>query len=193
MANGTFYDEGLHVATVIDQALTESKEKHTPCLVLLVKILGEPGVDPATFVPHDKQYERSIYMYITKATMPFFTETLKTLGFEGTKITQLDKEEPGSHSFVGDQINVWCKHEDDLEGNQRERWQVSRAPQLLQVPPINKKAGRELDSMFAAALRDNRGPKTKVAQDRGGDPGITDADLPGNMQGDNIDDSDLPF
>ena len=179
-----FYSEGTHTAEIIAQELSASSKKGTPQLVLKVKILGIPNQD-GTYETHREQYERYIYIYLTQGTMPFALETLKTLGFTGTSLKQLDPNEPNHQDLTGGQIDVYCSHE-EYEGKDRERWQVSNQ-QSSQSAPIEAKKMRALDALFGKGLREQAGGKPSTPVGTSTEPmdtseytnqGITDDDIP---------------
>lgn len=179
-----FYDEGLHIGQIIEHRLTKASTG-TVQLAIRVKILGLPDAqNPDSYAPHRAQYERTIFMAITEKTMPFVTESIKVMGFEGKKITELDMVDHPEFSMAGTQVDLWCKIEQDQQGNDRERWQISKGNRAMEVKPIDAKAGRQLDALFAKALKTgNFAPPKKGEQ---GPPPLK------NIHGLEITDSDLP-
>jgi hypothetical protein len=180
--NAPFYDVGLYQGRVLQQGIGKSGTG-TPQFVLKIKVLG-PVEGDGTFTPSRQQYERTIYMSLTEKTLPFTVETLGILGFTGDKISQLDPSNPNHQSFVGKDFDFWCSHEDRYEGEgQRERWQVSKGSQALELKPLNTKGARQLDSLFGKALAAN---KSKVKA-------VAPKDEDQNIHGVEIDDADIPF
>ena len=53
-------------------------------------------------------------------------------------------DERGFFDFAGREFDLVCKHEDDSEGNKRERWGVPPANR-----PLSKDKLRELDRLLA--------------------------------------------
>lgn len=188
MSNGPFYDIGLHVGQVTSQALTKASTG-TPQFVLRVKVMGFPDGE-VSYAPHKQQYERSIYMAITEGTAGFVIDTLECMGYNEGTFGPLDPASSAHHSFVGQQINLWCKHEQNQKGQWQEKWSVSRPRPQQEFTPIDKKDIRQLDSLFGKALK-QRGPSSKPPMGAGKklDDGtfITDADIP------NMDADDDPF
>jgi hypothetical protein len=176
MANA-YYDVGVHVGLVTGQGLTQASTG-TAQFVLRVKVLGVPDATLATFEPHDRQYERSIYLPLTEKTMSWVVPILKRLGFTGTSVAQLDLTHPDAHSFVGNQVELWCGHQDDPNGGVKERWNIS-SPTVgqLELKALGAKQVRQLDALFGKAL----GAKAKAtpSPSRVDDiTTITDDDIP---------------
>ena len=44
--------------------------------------------------------------------MPFVIEKLRRLGWEGTKLAELEPGHPSHHSFVGDEVDVYNRPDD---------------------------------------------------------------------------------
>lgn len=177
MANsGPFYDIGVHVGEVISQGLTKANTG-TPQFILRVKILGIP--EGETYSTHRTQYERSIYMALTEKTMQYVVPKLQQLGFTGQSISQLDPSHPHHQSFVGNQVDLWCAHENDTKGGVREKWSISRPQSEMQITPLDSKQVRELDSLFGKAL--GKSAPSEVAtksNSRDDSLEITDDDIP---------------
>jgi hypothetical protein len=179
MANKPYYDIGVHMGEVISQGLTKASTG-TAQFILRVKILGVP--DGTNYVAHSVQYERSIYMALTEKTMQYVVPKLQQLGFTGQSISQLDPSHPHHQSFVGNQVDLWCAHENDDKGGVREKWNISRPQSAMEITPLDSKQVRELDSLFGRALRQAGTPvlaggATKINHEN--EPlGITDDDIP---------------
>ena len=51
---------------------------------------------------------------------------------------------PVTHSFVGQDFDFWCSHEQRQDGQgEQERWQVSKGAAALELKPLNTKAARQ--------------------------------------------------
>ncbi len=180
-----YYDEGAYVGEVIGQALGEGTgAKKTPYFMLKVKVLGTPD-GSGGFIKEDRQYERSVYFYLTEKTVEFTAENLAGLGFRG-KISELDPDHPKAHIFKG-QIDLYCKHE-EYNGQWSEKWWLSR---VLDVPKLDAKKTRQLDSLFSKAMKNAApvGMKKPEAEDENQDERhpVT------NHHNVEIDDDDVPF
>jgi len=172
MANGPFYSVGLHVGEITKQGLSKTSTGK-PQFVLGVKILGQPSADGV--VPWQQQYERTVYMVLTDKTIDFATENLKRLGFTGTSLSQLDPSNATFQSFKGNQVELWCKHEPDQQGQMRERWQVSNGGiNAISGDPLDQREMRQLDTLFGRALRTGTPPSPSAYTNTE----ITDDDVP---------------
>ena len=145
--NGPYYPPGNYRAVVTNQGLTESKEKKTPTFVLRFSV--EEALGPA--MPPMERYERSAYLYINENTVNFFFEKLQRLGFYGTSFKQLDPDNEGFHSFIGQEIEVYCKHE-EYNDKWTEKWDLSRGG-AMELTPLPSKTLRDLDNLYGAQLK----------------------------------------
>lgn len=152
------YAVGKYRARVTAQALAPSKSKQTPQFVLTFQPIGmyDPS-KPDGELAHCDAYERSIFRAITKGTIDFVMEDLEALGFQGTSFSELDPNNGNHHSFVDQEIDVYCKHE-EYQGKQQERWNISRGGGL-QLEPMAKKDLATLDSLFGKKLKERNGGK----------------------------------
>ena len=177
-----YYAEGNHVAEVLSQELSASRNKGTPQLVLKVGILGVPNAD-GTYEKHKQQYERYVTLYLTEGTMPYVLEHLKTLGFTGTSLAQLNTDHPDHIDLAGNQVDLYCQHE-TYEGKERERWQIS-SQQSAAAVPLDAKKLRQLDALFGKGLRE---------QAKAGGADQSKAFPPNKLSdGTEITDDDVPF
>lgn len=151
MVNAPFYAAGVYVGEVTAQALSKASTG-TIQFVLRFKVLGVP-TDDGSFFPDAHKYERTIYMAITEKTIPYVSEALEKLGYGAGSFGPLDPSHPNHESFVGNQIDVYCKHETDKSGEMREKWQISRGASALTVVPLEPKEVRELDALFGKSLK----------------------------------------
>lgn len=176
-----FYEVGRYACKVIDQALGEAGTGN-PQFVLRFQVQGlvDPA-DPAAFIPARGQYERTHYRTITDKTISYFTDDLKTLGFAGSSFKDLDPKTDGFHDFRGQDVDMWCAHEDDPKGGKREKWSVARVSGALEVKPLEPKKLRDLDNLFGKQLKSIK-PEAAVAQRPApvgvAAGGITDDDIP---------------
>lgn len=150
--SGPFYEAGAYIGEVTQQALGKASTG-TPQFVVRFRVLGKPDpADPSAFTPV-QEYERTIYRAITPNTIDYVMEDLEKLGYEKGGFGPLDPSHPDHQSFVGMQIDVYCKHEKNMKGDMGEKWQLSRGASTLKVDPIDSKGVRELDAMFGKALK----------------------------------------
>jgi hypothetical protein len=189
-----YYAEGLHVGEVVGQNLSKAKTG-TVQFVLGVKVLGVPN-DADGYDPHKWQYTRTIYMALTDKTMSFVLEKLKYLGFDGTSLSQLDLAHPKAISFVGNQVDLWCKHDTNQSGDLVEKWNLSSGLPAMQFETLDAKEVRQLDALFGKALKANA-PAVKSASRKAVQPEDenqeTMAPAGFALDGTEITEDDLPF
>jgi hypothetical protein len=65
-------------------------------------------------------------------------DDLHTLGFKGDSFEGVDPRAKGHHSFSGTEIEWFCTHENDQNGNPRERWGPRGRGRLLDADKIRK-------------------------------------------------------
>lgn len=148
-ARTPFYDIGLHVGEVLSQDISTTTGGNKQ-LILRVKILGIPQGD--SYVPHKQQYERTIYWVVTPNTVDFLREKLAKLDFKGNA-SQWHPDHPEHINLVGNQVDLWCKHEQRLDGNGwTEKWDLSNGGGNARVSePLSGAEARKLDMMFGKA------------------------------------------
>lgn len=154
----TYYTRGAYKAEIIGQGLSTSSSGNAQ-IWLQARIL-ESIDDPNMAI---QQYDRTVYWSITEGTIDFVLEKLDLLGFAGDSFRQLDPNAANHHSFVGQQVDLFCKIE-QYEGKDREKWDLSR--QLSGGPPnvqaLDDADARKLDAMFGRKLKERfRGPTQK--------------------------------
>lgn len=142
-----FYSQGVYKCEVVGQGLSSSKTNN-PQIWLRVLILE--SVDH----PEERwdQYERTIYWTLTEKTVDFVVEKLEFIGFAGQSFRDLDPATDGFHSFVGQQIECYCKHE-TYDGKEREKWDLSN-PGAMAPDPLSESDARRLDALFGRKLKD---------------------------------------
>lgn len=170
-----YYEVGVHVGRVIQQALTESNGG-TPQFLLRVKVLGR-GLADGSYEPHGQQFERSIYLPLTEKTLEWVVPQLQAIGFTGRSIAQLDPDHPQAHSFVGQDIDLYCGR-DEYKGVEKEKWGISSGPKEFVSKTLDPKALRKLDALFGKALGSKAVPVKPTAPDVEDDTEITDEDIP---------------
>lgn len=190
MPNGPFYGEGVHVVQITKQGLTKASTG-TPQFVLSAKILGAPTGDGG-YLPHQQQYERTLYMALTENTMQYVMPKLETLGFQGSSMGQLDPSHPSHQSFVGGQVDLYCKWENDPKGGQREKWQISTGPGSL-GDPLDQREVRQLDALFGRMLKPAHGGPVAVQAQRDHKPASGQYFPPPHTDETQITDDDIPF
>lgn len=183
-----FYQEGRYRAEVINQALGKNN-KGTPQFVLKVHIASMLVDGEETRV---QQYDRTIYMYLTEKSAEYTLDKLKGIGFEGTSIRQLDPNHQGCHSFIGMQIELDCKHEEDQNGDLREKWDLAfNGSNDIEITPLDAAEARKLDALFGKSLGGTKPAPAKKTATRQPVP-VAVADT-SNYNNPEIDDDSIPF
>lgn len=175
MNNGPQFERGLYRCTIISQALGESNTG-TPQFVFRFRI--------EALVSGDQEFgadegERTCYVYLSEKTMEFAVRDIKSLGFDKNSLRYLDPKIAGFHDFVGQSVQMYCKHE-MYDGKTREKWNISN-PTALEVKPVEASKLRDLDNLFGRALKASGPVKSTVRQPQPAAVfanGITDDDVP---------------
>lgn len=108
---GHHFEVGEYTARIVAQGFTESKEKKTPGFFLEVEFLSATGPNSLP----DNPQNRTISWWITDNTIDFVIEKLRLLGWDGAKLTDLEPGADNHHSFVGQEIQVYCQHDGEYD------------------------------------------------------------------------------
>jgi len=154
MSKGPHYLPGNYWGRVASQALGESKEKGTPFFELEFEILG--GVDPVdptgSLIPV-KVGSRKVTKYITDKTMEYFVADLARLGYAKTSLKYLDPNVEHFHNFTGHECGIYCEYEEDKNGVEWERWNLSRPREARVSEPLDTGKMRQLDALFGTSAK----------------------------------------
>lgn len=157
--------EGRYLAQITAQYFGKSPEKGTPSFnfgIRILKNLDQPEAPSEPLV-------RELTWWIAEKTSKWVLSDLQKLGYPGKTLVGLDPQTPGFHNFVGQEIEVFCAHE-NYKDKPRERWSVRMGRQ----DPLDTSEIRALDRMMAAQTKAANGAPV-VPQDP---MEITDADVP---------------
>ena len=119
------YAEGNYTCRITNQQVTEANSG-TVQLELEIHPI-KAGDEPITGNP----FRRTIYLPLTPKTIGtkddpgWVTNTLRDLGFQGDDFTALQPDDDGHQSFVGKEVQCYCKHEEYNE-QPREKWSLSK-------------------------------------------------------------------
>lgn len=179
MADGPYYAKGRYRAQVKEQALGQAQTGTTQ---FAVKVTILECLTPLSEV---SQYDRTIYLAITDKTMEYVVPKLQGIGYTRDSLKYLDPKEPNHHSFVGQEIEVFCNHENNRDGVLQEKWDIARqGSKPLDVKPADKNAIRTLDMLFSRAVKQSggasaaRSPIPQSAPRSTPDLELTDSDCP---------------
>lgn len=142
------YARGAYKAEIIDHGLSEASTGN-PQIWLQCRIL-EFLDDPQLAIQH---YDRTIYWTITDKTIDFVIEKLEHLGFSDTSFRQLDRSVEGHHSFVGQEVELFCKVE-TRDGKEVEKWDLSRPQGTRNIERLDDASARKLDALFGKKLKE---------------------------------------
>lgn len=177
MASGPYYQPGTYLGEVIEHRLQKAKTG-TWQLVLRFKVIGYG--DRVSYQPV-QQYERAMYRALTDKTVEFVVKDLEQLGFESDSFSVLEPTHPHHVSLVGRKTEFYCKHTNDLHGQLRENWSISRPRDDADRETPTAKELREVDNLFGKALQKNKratpAPQ-KATRTPVEDTEITDDDIP---------------
>lgn len=102
------YPEGAYTVKVVNQVLTQSQQKGTPCLALQVEVLRAANKNESKGVIYGGK--REVKFWLTDKTLDKTKAFLKAAGFNGHTLAQLDPEHPEFISLEGFEFNCSCKH-----------------------------------------------------------------------------------
>lgn len=138
------YEPGIYRARIVAQGFSESKQKSTPFFFLHIEVVSAAGPNRMP----SKAYQRTIDWYCTENTIGFVLEKLRRLGWTGSKMAELAPGHPQHHSFVGDEIDVECKIE-----NEYDRFDIVAGSSGSGAAPEAKQGiASKLDKLFGKAI-----------------------------------------
>lgn len=158
-----YYEPGAYIGEIVQQGLTKASTGNTQ-FVLRFKVVGKPDPHDAENLIPCAEYERTIYMTITDKTAEFVVNNLHALGYRAESFGPLDPSHPNHQSFSGQQIEVYCQHEQGQSGDMREKWGISRKPAAIEIKPLEAKEVRQLDMLFGKALKAGAPAATRQQQ-----------------------------
>lgn len=136
-----YYEKGDYKARVLNQGFGESKEKKTPLFFFEFEVFEAVG---ANNLP-ERVYPRRIEWYITDGTIKYVKDKLRGMGWEGTKLQELEPGSTNHHSFVDQEIIVTCVHDGEYD---KFDLAFSGSKPAESVPGIAKR----LDTLFGKQL-----------------------------------------
>jgi hypothetical protein len=150
-----FYQPGKYKGVVTDQALGKNTKTGTPQFVLRVRIVAKliDGNEELCKV----QQERTIYMYLSEKAAKYTIEKLQGIGFAGSSIRQLDLSHSDAHDFREQVVELVCNHEDDQNGDEREKWDLVWGSGGIEITPLDAAEARKLDALFGKSLKAGNG------------------------------------
>ncbi len=139
------YEPGDYKARIVRQGFSESKHKSTPFFFIEILPFESLG---ANELP-SPQYKRTLDWYCTEKTMQYVIEKLRFLGWNGTKLSELEPGAANHHSFVDQEIDVYCT----ITAEGYEDWQLSTGRGGGSSGPEEQKGvAAKLDKLFGKQL-----------------------------------------
>lgn len=149
-SKGPYYAEGRYRCEVTDQGIGAAK---TGTIQIVFKFRVLEGTQPVCEV--ENQYERTLYLAVTEKTLEYVVPKLRSMGYDRYGISFIDLNNPRHHDFRGKEFEAYCKHENDLQGEPREKWDVASngGSKPLDLKAPDSKALRNMDMLFARAAK----------------------------------------
>jgi hypothetical protein len=160
MSNGPFYPRGVYRCQILDHGLTKAS---TGTIQVAIKFRVIESVQPAGDV--EAHYERTAFLPATDRTMEYLVPKLEALGYTRDSLKYLNLSEPNCHDMRGSDADFFCKHENDRNGELREKWDVATggSGKPLELKPPDSREVRTLDMLFGKARKDSGAPKQRTA------------------------------
>jgi hypothetical protein len=177
------YEEGKYKARITGQTIGENK-KGNPEIQLYIQPIGyytPQGLEAGSY-----QWERTVFLTLTDKTIGtekdpgWIMKLLWFLGFEGKSFAQLDQDHEQPHSFVGQEVDALCQH-DNYQGKAIEKWSIlTGGAQRPAVKALANKGLRALDAKFGKVLKGHAPDAARVQEAKqpptGCQPEATEAD-----------------
>lgn len=181
-----YQDKGRYVGRIVNQGISKSREKGTPCVVIEFNVLAQV-TGPNTEVEVANQYKRTCTIWLTERTQEFATRDLANLGFtDFYTLDQINLGHPDMIDLRGREVHFYCRHEAARDGSGKiyENWSVALqgGDSEVEMLPVERSEVRRLDALFAKGKKSQR-PAARVAASKPAP----------NAHGAVVDDTDVPF
>jgi len=160
------FEPGLYRARLLSHTLGEN-DKGTLELRLPFNVLGVYD-EAGELQESEDRPERTLYLYLTPATIGTAEQPghaarqLHQLGFDDEILDRLDHNRPDAHDFVGQEVDLVCKHE-DYNGKTKERWSLKG--ERRELAAADKSAFAALNGHWRGASRTIAKTKPKPKQE----------------------------
>src|SRR5690606_35553334 len=131
-----------------------SEKKKTPVFEFFFDVTKEIKKTDNTMVDHQKVYNRSCKIYVSKNNFEVSVSQINSLlsacGIKEplTEFSKLDSENTEHHKLTGKVVSMWCGHKDGWES-----WQPdSQRKNNKEKPKNDSSAAAQLDNLFGARL-----------------------------------------
>lgn len=158
------FEKGLYLGKCISQFMGQSEnDNKTPYFALRFQIMAR--ITRENELANTHEGERTVYLYLSDKAMDMAVEVLTFLGYQKESLRFLDPTVENHHSFVGREVDLWCKVE-TYQGDTKEKWSISTPREQHQAVPIEQSELRRLDAMFGKALKSKPPTKPAVQQEQ---------------------------
>ena len=160
----TYYGPGRYRVRITQQGFNQAS---TGTSQFFLKFVVLECVEPVN--DSYEQHERTAWFAITEKRAAWTMRDLRSLGFDGDDFSGVDPRVKGFHSFIGEEKELSCQHEPNIQGALREKWGLEGIPH-----PLSRDGVKDLNKFLSrkAQQRTNSPPAEKDGL------GITDADVP---------------
>lgn len=163
------FNPGTYAVTFTQQHLGENA--NTSNAQVIIQFLpyafrnqGVPDDSPQawTELPQSERVERTSFLVLTSKSIPTAMTKLESIGVKDLESWgQLDQDDPGCKSIIGQAGLMLCKH-DTYQGQTKEKWEIPFGG--LEIKPLEAEGVRKLDALFGSYLKKPAAkvPTTKV-------------------------------
>lgn len=96
----------------------------------------------------DTVYKAELTLYFTEKAAPYSIEKLRRLGWDGTKLTQLEPSHPQHTSLIGTELELVCRVNDKGYND----WDLSAPGASATAKESDKGVAAKLDRLFGKQL-----------------------------------------
>ena len=182
-----YQDKGRYVGKIINQGISKSREKGTPCALIEFQVVAQV-TGPNAEIGVANQYRRTCTIWLTDKTEEYATRDLSSLGFSDFyTLDQLNIGHPDCINLIGHEAEFYCRHEEAKDGSGKvyERWSLALTGYSeVEYLPVDRSEIRRLDALFAKGKKSAR-PATP--------PPTAPQGAIVNAHGVEIDDDSIPF
>src|SRR5579884_1382630 len=137
MADRTKLPKGRFNARIVGQGIQTAKTG-TQQVVFEVEVDGHEGT-------------HYVYLFCSAKAAPYTIKKLAAAGFTGTSLTQIIPGEPGHQDLTGNEVTVYNKHEEDLNGDLKDKLDIATGGGIKSATAAEVRAGaNEFDKLLRA-------------------------------------------
>lgn len=148
----SYYAPGQYKAIIKHVGLSESKDKKTPYVQLIVEPTGMIDVGSGNVSPVDRSFDREIMLWLTESTADRTCEDLRRIGFTGDSFDEL-VDGPARESLIGQEVQCRCEAQLN-KGKEYEKWNLSgSARSAVNNAKLDDHGVRKLNALFGKQLK----------------------------------------